>query len=151
VTNRRDDRPWHDERLWPAPWVWAGATALSVSAGVMLVPVSPAAALPATLAVAVALTVALLRTSPRIQVDPSGLRAGRARLPWAAVADVTELDATAMRVELGVGLNARAYLCIRGWVTSGVKVSVADAADPTPYWLVSSRDPAALAGALSRR
>jgi Protein of unknown function (DUF3093) len=151
VTNPAgDDRP-RNERLWPAPWVWAGAAALSVSAGVILVPVSPAAGLPAVVVVAVVLAVALLRTSPRIQVDPTGLRAGRARLPWTAVVDVTQLDAAAMRIELGVGLNALAYLCIRGWVTSGVKVTLADPADPTPYWLVSSRRPVALAEALSRR
>lgn len=151
TTHPGEDRLRHDERLWPAPWVWAAAAGLSVSAGIVLVPVTAAAALPAAVVVGTIVAAALLRTSPRVQVDPSGLRAGRARLPWAAVAEVAELDAAAMRVELGVGLDARAYLCIRGWVKGGVKVSVADPDDPTPYWLVSSRSATALARALTSR
>jgi hypothetical protein len=36
-------------------------------------------------------------------------------------------------------------------VPGGVRVDVADDDDPTPYWLVSSRRPAALAAALTDR
>jgi Protein of unknown function (DUF3093) len=156
VTDPRTDtdaaaRPRHDERLRPAGWVWAGAAVLSVSAGVILVPLTTAAALPVTAVVAVLLAVALVRTSPRVRVDASGLQAGRARLPWSAVGEIAELDRTRMRAELGVDLNALAHLCIRGWVPGGIKVEVVDDADPTPYWLVSSRRPAALAAALTER
>lgn len=156
MTDPRTDRaaaprPRHDERLRPAGWVWASAAGLCVSAGVLVVPVAATAALPVTAAVAVLLAVALVRSSPRVRVDASGLQAGRARLPWAALGEVTPLEPAEMRTELGVGLNALAFLCIRGWVPGGVKVAVADDDDPTPYWLVSSRRPAALAAALTDR
>jgi len=152
VTDRTPDaEPGHDERLRPATWVWATVAGLSISAGIVLVPVAPAAALPATAVVALVLGLVLVRTSPRVRVDGEGLRAGRASLPWSAVGEVTELDRTRMRTELGVGLNALAYLCIRGWIPGGVKVTVADESDPTPYWLVSSRSPHALAQSLTAR
>jgi len=48
----------------------------------------------------------------------------------------------------GPELDARAYLCLRGWIAAGVRVPVLDPRDPAPYWLVSSRRPAELAEAL---
>ena len=40
------------------------------------------------------------------------------------------------------------YHLIRGWVPGGVRAEVRDPADPTPYWFVASRHPAALAAAV---
>jgi hypothetical protein len=57
------------------------------------------------------------------------------------VADPIALDAESMRAARGRSLDARAYLCIRGWLPQGVKVTLRDPADPTPYWLISSRRP----------
>jgi hypothetical protein len=54
-----------------------------------------------------------------------------------------------MRRARGPRLDARAYLCLRGWVAGGVRVTLNDPADPTPYWLVSSTDPTALARAIT--
>ena len=49
----------------------------------------------------------------------------------------------------GPEANARAYLVLRPYLKRAVKVEITDPADPTPYWLVSSRRPEDLAGALS--
>ena len=76
------------------------------------------------------------------------LRAGRARIGRADLGAVEVLDAARMAELRGRGIDARAYHCQRGWLPTGVKVDVRDAADPTPYWLISSRRPAALASAL---
>ena len=46
--------------------------------------------------------------------------------------------------------DARAYLLLRPYRKKAVKVSLSDPADPTPYWLVSTRRPDALAAALTR-
>jgi hypothetical protein len=53
-----------------------------------------------------------------------------------------------MRQARGIRLDARAYLCIRGWLPAGARVILDDPEDPTPYWLVSSRRPEALARAV---
>ena len=42
-----------------------------------------------------------------------------------------------------------AWLLLRGWIPGVVKIELTDADDPTPYWLVSTRNPAALAAALN--
>jgi hypothetical protein len=62
---------------------------------------------------------------------------------------VEVLDAERMRQARGPDLDARAYLCLRGWIATGVLVELRDTEDPTPYWLVSSRRPAELAAAIS--
>jgi hypothetical protein len=58
------------------------------------------------------------------------------------------LDVAAMRHELGPGLDARAYVCLRAWARTGVRVALNDPDDPTPYWLVSTRRPELLVQAL---
>jgi hypothetical protein len=48
----------------------------------------------------------------------------------------------------GPGADARAYLLLRPYLKRAVRVTVRDDRDPTPYWLVSSRDPEHLATAI---
>ena len=75
--------------------------------------------------------------------------AGRHRsLGSSAWSEALDGDATAA---IGVDANARAFLVVRALLERAVKVVVADAADPTPYWLVSTRHPATLAASLGAR
>jgi hypothetical protein len=83
-----------------------------------------------------------------VSVTTETFVAGRAKVPVSLVSGIEELDPGQMRQARGVRLDARAYLCIRGWLPVGVKVFLADPEDPTPYWLISSRRPEALASAL---
>ena len=67
------------------------------------------------------------------------------------VGTMTALDAEQLRTALGPELDVRAYLCVRGWVRTGVRVTVNDPDDPTPYWLVSTRRPERLIQAAHSR
>jgi hypothetical protein len=117
--------------------------------GVVLLPVDAVlAVVVALVALAGGLTAAVLLT-PTVSVRDGVLRAGRAHIPLTLLGDVTVLDADALRTELGPRLDARAHVCLRGWVRSGVRVELTDPADPTPYWLVSSRRPDELARAIT--
>lgn len=137
------------ERLWPGPWGWALLVAFTLMLGVVLVPVDAVlAVVVALVALAGGLTAAVLLT-PTVSVRDGELRAGRAHIPVAVLGEVTVLEADGMRAELGPRLDARAHVCLRGWVRSGVRVELADPDDPTPYWLVSSRHPDGLARALT--
>ena len=90
----------------------------------------------------------LLRTAARIRVDDRVLRAGRARLPLEFIGRSRVLDPEATRRARGVDADTRAYLCVRSWLPRSVLIEVIDPADPHPYWLVSTKDPAALQAAL---
>ncbi len=85
----------------------------------------------------------------RVATDPDGFSAGRALLPYRYVGAVEALDHEATRRVLGVDADARAYLLVRAYCGGAVKVMVDDPADPTPYWLVSTRHPRALAASLA--
>jgi hypothetical protein len=49
----------------------------------------------------------------------------------------------------GPGADARAYLLLRPYLKRAVKVEITDPADPAPYWLLSTRHPDRLAGAIA--
>jgi len=85
----------------------------------------------------------------RVVVDDGWFRAGRARIELAYVGTAEALDAERTRAVAGPEADARAYLLLRPYLRQSVKVEITDPADPVPYWLVSSRHPRALAGALN--
>ena len=76
-------------------------------------------------------------------------RAGRAAVPVRLLAEPEPLDADETRRTAGVEADARAYLLLRPYIRGAVRVQVADPADPTPYWLVSTRHPRTLASELA--
>lgn len=85
----------------------------------------------------------------RIVLRDGFLEAGRARIPVHLLADPEPLDAAAARRATGTDADARAYLLIRPYLPHAVRVRVVDPADPTPYWLLSTRHPRALADELA--
>jgi hypothetical protein len=140
--------PAYRERLWPSGEVWAAAAVLALGCTAIALPLGTPVAAGVLTVVTAALIAALLAGSPTVEVAGGGLRAGRARIPVRRLGAVEVLDGPAMRRARGPQLNARAYLCLRGWVPGGVRVEITDPADPAPYWLLSSRSPRSLAEAL---
>ncbi|WP_123814111.1 DUF3093 domain-containing protein [Myceligenerans xiligouense] len=143
--------PKFHERLLPGPGGWLGAVGLGVIAGIVPWPFSPPLGVATGVLICAIAVIALATTSPVVQVSGGVLQAGRASIPLAQLGGATPLDATDMRWELGPGLDARAYVCLRAWARTGVRISVADPQDPTPYWLVSTRDPHTLVAAVSTK
>ena len=85
----------------------------------------------------------------RVRVAGGVLQAGRAQIPVHLLAAPEALDASAARRAAGVDADARAYLLIRPYIPTAVKVRVVDPSDTTPYWLVSTRHPQLLATELA--
>jgi hypothetical protein len=137
------------ERLYPSPGIVLAAAVFAVGCAVTTLPLGTPVALVTLAVVAAGLAALLVRGSAPVAVADGRFVAGPARLPVEVVGAVEALDAAAMRYARGQGLDARAYLCLRGWVSGGVRVHLDDPGDPAPYWLVSSRRPDSLAAALS--
>jgi hypothetical protein len=93
------------------------------------------------------LTVALMLWLSRIRVTVTDteFRVDDARLPLTAIANVVALDADGKREVLGVGAHPLAFVVQRPWIGGAVQVLLDDPADPTPYWVVSTRHPVKLA------
>ncbi|MEV7972004.1 DUF3093 domain-containing protein [Cellulomonas sp. NPDC089187] len=140
--------PRFTERLWPGPVGWIVALGLAAMFGIAFVPVSPVAGGVAAAVALVAAVSMVLVAATRVSVVDGELHAGSAHIPVEFLADAEALDPTATRAALGTELDARTYLCLRGWVRTAVRVRVTDPADPTPFWVVSTRRPHALVEAL---
>jgi hypothetical protein len=84
----------------------------------------------------------------RVEVEDGWLRARRARIAGEFLGDAVPLDAAETRQVAGPGADARAFLLLRPYLSRAVRVTVRDERDPTPYWLVSTRDPEHLAAAI---
>ncbi|MEV5818534.1 DUF3093 domain-containing protein [Micromonospora haikouensis] len=84
----------------------------------------------------------------RVAVADGELRVDDARLPVRFVADAVPLDAAGRREVLGVGADPLAFVVQRPWIAGAVQVVLDDPDDPTPFWVVSTRDPVRLAAAL---
>lgn len=135
----------------PLRW-WVQSTMLVATLWLAVVVAMPATAAWVITGIAMALTAAVLLWigAARVTVADGVLRAGRARIPVDLLGTATALDAAGMRRRAGVDADARAHLVLRPYLHRGVLVEVADPADPTPYWLISSRRPDELAAALAR-
>lgn len=134
-----------------APWwtyaVFAGLTALLAFTFAAVVGVPTAAVL---FVVVVVIGSALnWRRRTQIIVDEEYLRVGSQRLPLADVGEVTALDEGAMNTMAGRDADPRAHLVLHTLSSkSGVKIELPGS--QTPYWLVTSDRPDALAEVLSR-
>ena len=84
-----------------------------------------------------------------MSVRDGAFRAGRARIGGQHVGTATALDPEETRRVAGVEADARAYLLLRPYLKRAVRVEITDPADPAPYWLVGTRHPERLAGALA--
>lgn len=138
------------ERLRPAVWVYL-ATALVIPASLLVfLPISVLAGVVAAAVLYAAILAVLVATTPTVSVANGELRAGRAHLSLEFVAGASAHRGEDATAERGVRLDTRAWLLLRGWIDPVVRIELNDPADPTPYWLVSTRRPEELAAALTR-
>lgn len=132
----------------PAVWWVLGllfAASCAAAVGFYLGPIWGIAAGVAALAVATAVCVSAATV---IGVDEERLWVGRAMIELTYVGGCEALDEPQTKARSGPQADARAYLVLRPYVRTAVEVTVTDSADPVPYWLISTRRPAALAAAV---
>lgn len=86
--------------------------------------------------------------SAELRVTAETFTAGQATIEREFCSKARIVGAEDFRWQTGPGADARAHLVTRPYLTQGVLVEIDDPADPTPYWLVSSRNPHGLAAAL---
>ncbi|WP_405934320.1 DUF3093 domain-containing protein [Streptomyces longwoodensis] len=97
---------------------------------------------------AVAAVMASSYGSLRIRVVGDSLIAGEAKIPVTALGATEVLDAEEARAWRTYKADTRAFLLLRSYIPTALKVEVIDPEDPTPYLYLSTRDPQRLAQAL---
>jgi len=143
----------YEERWTAPPWVWAAAVVVALVAAATLH--SGAGGARAVVPYAVLLPLALLAvlqaSRGRVRVVDGVLQVPGGRIALDHLGGVRELDREATRRLRGPLAQPRAFVSTRAWLGESVQVQVEDPDDDTPYWLIGTRAPVALADALRSR
>lgn len=136
------------ERVGPSIGLWLAMLLIVPASLLSFLPINIWMGVVGAVVLLAAAVVFLVATTPTIEVADEALRAGRARLPIRFVGAAEAIRGEAAVQARGPGLDARAWSLLRGWVKDVVRIENTDAADPAPYWLVSTRRPDELVAAL---
>ena len=140
---------YYRERLWPSLWIYLSIALVMPASILVFMPINQLVGVLTGIGLYLGFAGLLTVTTPVLLVTDHQLLAGRAALPLSMVGETTAFEGADATLERGQRLDARAWLLIRGWVGPVVKIVVADESDPTPYWLVSTRKPAAFVSAIA--
>ena len=86
-----------------------------------------------------ALFVIAIRSKSEILVSGGQLQAGGAHIDVKYLGDIETLSRDQMRLLRTRDADPAAFLAIKFWVSTGVKITLNDQRDPTPYWLISCK------------
>ncbi|MGA5703418.1 DUF3093 domain-containing protein [Peterkaempfera bronchialis] len=86
--------------------------------------------------------------SARLRVVQGSLVAGDARIPVDALGEAWPLDRAETLAWRTAKADPRAFMLLRSYVPTALRVEVSDPEDPTPYLYLSTRSPERLAAAL---
>jgi hypothetical protein len=96
-------------------------------------------ALAALISTTVLIIVISIRARSHISITEAELVIDKAHIDKQYCGEVTVLDRDAMRLLRTRDADPAAFLAIKFWISTGVKIAIVDDRDPTPYWLVSSK------------
>lgn len=85
-----------------------------------------------------------------IEVSDGELRAGRRAMPLSLAGQVQALDEAQTRQMRGPMADPAAFMWVRPYLREAVYIEVGGEDPDTPYWLIGTRRPPALAAAIDR-
>jgi hypothetical protein len=83
--------------------------------------------------------------APQIRVTKEKLYVGRASIPRDLIGEPVAISKSEVFGERGPKLDPAAHKVFQGSIKTAIKIPISDPQDPTPYWLVSTRNPTKLA------
>ncbi|MFD3480751.1 DUF3093 domain-containing protein [Streptomyces sp. NPDC058695] len=142
--------PFEERLTAPRSW-WLVSLLLGVACALVLLPFGTLPLLGGLVGgTAAAAVVTSSYGSVRIRVEADSLVAGDAKIPLSALGDTEILDAEGARAWRTYKADPRAFMLLRSYVPTALRVDVTDPQDPTPYLYLSTRDPKGLAKALGK-
>lgn len=150
VPGTRDRVGYQETLRAPASW-WFLAFLFGLSLGIIPLPIAGPWWALLSLVVGTLLSFWAVAAYGRVVIQVTGatLKAGPATLPASALGAAVTLDAERARALRTFEADPRAFLLLRSYVTTAVRVEIADPADPTPYLYLSTRRPKELAAAVN--
>jgi hypothetical protein len=141
--------PTYDERLTLPPMYWLALVViviigiLEVGSGfnyVILVPVT-------LFMVGFFIVPFMITGLTKVRIRDGVLTAGKNEMPVMSIAGISTLDREATRLRIGPQADPAAKLVHKGWIQTAVMLRLSNPS-PTPYWVVSTRNPEELSAAI---
>lgn len=133
------------ERVLPSYANLALPMVLFPSVFAVMLPIDGSLALPVASICTLAFAALLVTSAPLVILSETEFSAKGATIEKKFLGKVEVIPRERVFAELGTNLDARAWLSIQASIKGLLKVEVNDPEDPTPYWLVSTRNPERLA------
>jgi hypothetical protein len=102
------------------------------------------------IALTLLLIVIAVKSKSEVLVAGGELIVGGAHIDLKYLGEVKSLNRDEMRLLRTRDADPAAFLAIKFWISTGVKITLNDQRDPTPYWLVSCRKMEELKSTLCR-
>jgi hypothetical protein len=141
--------PAYEERLTaPRSW-WLMCLLMGIAVALVLLPFGTLPMLGGLVGgTAVSAVVVSAYGSPRMRVVGDALIAGEARIPVSALGEAEVLDQEEAQAWRTHKADTRAFMLLRAYIRTALRVQVTDPEDPTPYLYLSTREPERLAATL---
>ncbi|MEU1115917.1 MULTISPECIES: DUF3093 domain-containing protein [unclassified Streptomyces] len=141
-------QPYEERLTAPRSW-WFTSVLVGVAMALILLPFGTLPLLGGLVGgTAVAAVVTSAYGAVRIRVVAGSLVAGDAKIPVSALGDAEVLTGEETRAWRTYKADPRAYMLLRAYIPTALRVDITDPEDPTPYVYVSTRHPEELAAAL---
>ncbi|WP_369214813.1 DUF3093 domain-containing protein [Streptomyces flavofungini] len=141
-------QPYEERLTAPRSW-WLISVLVGVAVALVMLPFGTLPVLGGLVGgTAVAAVVTSAYGSVRIRVVAGSLVAGEAKIPVSALGDAEVLNGEETRAWRTYKADPRAFMLLRAYIPTALRVNITDPQDPTPYAYISTRHPEALAKAL---
>lgn len=141
----------YKERVLPSSLFYLATITLPVSLILVALPFSEVAAFGlAAISIPIVFGLTWL-AAPLIAITSTHLHVGKVSIERTHLGNVLVIPSPDTFKERGVQLDSRAYTRFQIGVKQLVKIEIKDQLDPTPYWLLATRNPEVIAGVLNKR
>ena len=141
----------YKERVLPTVYFYIASITLPLSLFLVALPFSEVVSISLALASIPLVLVLSWLGSPLIALNQQTLSIGQASIETKYLGKAEVVSPQEAFLERGVKLDSRAFTKFQIGVKQLVKIEIRDKQDPTPYWLIATRNPEVLAGLINKR
>lgn len=139
--NEQRIEPQYKERVLPKWSSFLPVLGVFPALWLTFLPINEPAGFWSGIAATALIVLAMIAKSARIVVTDSTLQVSNASIDRKHISNVVVIAKDEAFAARGRDLDPRAWIHFQGSVPTLVRVVISDPADPTPYWLFSTRNP----------
>ena len=140
----------YKERTLPSLGFYSATTFVPVALFLITLPFSEQVGLIVALISIVSIFALSWALAPIITLTAETLSVGKVRIETKYLGVAQQVEGNDAFVERGQRLDTRAFTRFQIGVKQLIKIEIVDEEDPTPYWLIATRNPEVIAGLINK-